>query len=87
MPELSRFYGIIIAMYFNDTQQHHKPHIHAFYGDREAVIGIEGQLLSGSFPAKQYRMVSGWMAIHEAELYEAWNLAVQNKHFSKIKPL
>lgn len=32
MPELSRFYGIIIKMYFNDTQQHHKPHIHAFYG-------------------------------------------------------
>ena len=38
MPELSRFYGIIIKMYFNDTQQHHKPHIHAFYGDYEAVV-------------------------------------------------
>lgn len=35
MPELSRFYGIIIKMYFNDTQQHHKPHIHAFYGLRK----------------------------------------------------
>ncbi len=40
MPELSRFYGIIIKMYFNDTQQHHKPHIHAFYGDYEAVVHV-----------------------------------------------
>ena len=87
MPELSRFFGIIITMYFNDTQQHHKPHIHAFYGDYEAVIGIDGELLTGSIPSKQYRMVNGWMAIHETELYEAWNMAVQNKHFNKIKPL
>jgi len=41
MPELSRFYGIIIKMYFNDTQQHHKPHIHAFYGDYEAVVAVD----------------------------------------------
>lgn len=87
MPELSRFYGIIITMYFNDTQQHHKPHIHAFYGDYEAVIGIDGELLAGSIPSKQFRMVSGWMAVHEIELYEAWNNAVQSKHFEKIKPL
>ena len=37
MPELSRFYGIIIKMYFNDTQQHHKPHIHAFYGEVNGI--------------------------------------------------
>ena len=47
MPELSRFYGIIVKMYFNDTQQHHKPHIHAFYGDYEAVIAVDGELLAG----------------------------------------
>ena len=82
MPELSRFYGIIITLYFNDTQQHHKPHIHAFYGDYEAVIGI-----AGSIPSKQFRMINGWMAIHENELYEAWNNAVQSKHFNKINPL
>ena len=50
MPELSRFYGIIVKMYFNDTQQHHKPHIHAFYGDYEAVIAVDGELLAGSIP-------------------------------------
>ncbi len=63
MPELSRFYGIIITMYFNDVQQHHKPHIHAFYGKHEAVVGIDGELLAGSMPSKQFRMISGWMAI------------------------
>lgn len=60
MPELSRFYGIIITMYFNDTNQHHKPHIHAYYGDYEAVIAIDGELLAGSIPSKQYRMINGW---------------------------
>lgn len=55
MPELSRFYGIIIKMYFNDTQQHHKPHIHAFYGDYEAVVAVDGDLLAGSIPAKQIK--------------------------------
>ena len=64
MPELSRFYGIIITMYFNDTQQHHKPHVHAFYGDYEAVIGIDGELLAGSIPSKQFRMISGWQCMN-----------------------
>lgn len=65
MPELSRFYGIIIKMYFNDTQQHHKPHIHAFYGDYEAVVAVDGDLLAGSIPAKQLKIIIGWLAIHE----------------------
>ena len=72
MPELSRFYGIIIKMYFNDTQQHHKPHIHAFYGDYEAVVAVDGDLLAGSIPAKQLKIIIGWLAIHEEEVYKAW---------------
>lgn len=87
MPEISRFYGIIIKMYFNDVQQHHKPHIHAFYGDYEAVIAIDGDMLSGSMPSKQLRMINGWLAIHEDEVYAAWNNAVKGNHFDKIKPL
>lgn len=87
MPEISRFYGIIITMYYSDNVQHHKPHIHAFYGDYEAAVAIDGEMLAGSMPSKQLRMISGWLAIHENELYEAWNKAVQNKKFDKIKPL
>ncbi|WP_418373896.1 DUF4160 domain-containing protein, partial [Agathobacter sp.] len=87
MPELSRFYGIIIKMYFNDTQQHHKPHIHAFYGDYEAVVAVDGDLLAGSIPAKQLKIIIGWLAIHEEEVYKAWNNAVRGEHFDKINPL
>ena len=53
MPELSRFAGIIIKMIYKDNKQHNKPHIHAYYGEYEASIGIDGELLGGSLPAKQ----------------------------------
>ncbi len=87
MPELSRFFGIIIYMYFNDETQHHKPHIHAFYGDFEAVVGVDGELLAGAMPAKQLKMIIGWLALHEEDVYKAWNQAVRGEHFDKIKPL
>lgn len=44
-------------------------------------------IIEGKLPIKQYRMLSGWMALHEDELYAAWNQAVQNKPFSKVEPL
>ena len=62
MPELSRFAGIIIKMIYRDNKQHNKPHIHAYYGEYEASIGIDGELLGGSLPAKQYKIVVGWLA-------------------------
>lgn len=87
MPELSRFEGIIIKLFFNDTIQHHKPHVHAIYGEYKAAIGIDGELLAGSIPTKQLKMVVGWLALHEEEAYKAWNKAVRGEHFDKIKPL
>lgn len=48
---------------------------------------MDGELLAGSLPAKQLRIVSGWLALHEDELYRAWNLAVAGKPFGKIAPL
>lgn len=68
-------------------QQHHKPHIHAFYGDYEAVVAVDGDLLAGSIPAKQLKIIIGWLAIHEEEVYKAWNNAVRGEHFDKINPL
>ena len=44
-------------------------------------------MLAGSLPAKQFKIVVGWILFHEEELYKAWNLAVQGEHFDKIKPL
>jgi hypothetical protein len=87
MPELSRFYGIIVKMYFNDNIQHHKPHVHAYFNEYEASIAIDGELLAGSIPAKELKLVQAWLAIHEDELYNTWNKAVQGKPFGKIKPL
>ena len=87
MPELSRFYGIIVKMIYNNNDKHHKPHVHVYYGEYEASVGLDGEVLDGSLPLKQYRLLSGWMALHEDELYKAWNLAVRSMKFDKIEPL
>ena len=87
MPELSRFGGMVIYMLFGDTRQHHKPHVHVYYGEYEAAVGIDGELLAGALPRKQYRIVTGWLAFHEKEAYEAWNHAVKGEHFDKIAPM
>lgn len=87
MPEISRFYGMIIKMLFLDNEKHHKPHVHVYYGDYEASVGIDGDLLSGSIPIKQLKIINAWLAIHEDELYKAWNNAVRGLHFDKIEPL
>ena len=62
MPELSRFGGMVIYMLFMDTKQHNKPHVHVYYGDYEAAVGIDGELLAGALPKKQLKMVVGWPA-------------------------
>ena len=87
MPELCRFYGIIIKMFFVDIVQHNKPHIHAEYGDFKAVISLDGDMLAGSIPKKQFVMIQAWIAIHEEELYKAWNLAVRSEQPGKVEPL
>ena len=87
MPELSRFYNIVVKMIFKDDSQHHKPHVHVYYNEYEASVGLDGELLAGSIPVKQLKLVLAWLAIHEDELYSAWNKAVQGKPFEKIEPL
>jgi len=87
MPELSRFYGIVIRMLFSDDVKHSKPHFHAYYNEFSASIGIDGELITGSLPVKQLKLVTAWTLIHEEELYAAWNKAVKNEHFDRIEPL
>lgn len=87
MPELCRFYGIIIKLIFGDDVQHHKPHVHVYYGEHSASVGIDGELLTGSLPVKQLKLVQAWMILREEELYRAWNNAVRYKPFDKIEPL
>ena len=78
---------MIIKMLFNDNVQHNKPHVHVYYGEYKASIGIDGELLSGSLPYKQFKMVVGWLALYEDEAYSAWNKAVRGEQFNKMKPL
>ena len=87
MPELCRFNGIVISMLFKDIQQHNKPHIHVNYNEYEASIGIDGELLGGSLPSKQFKLIQAWLVLHEEELYASWNKAVQSQPFERIEPL
>lgn len=64
-----------------------KPHIHASYNEHEAVVAIDGELLAGSLPSKQMKVLTGWLAFHEEEAYSAWNHAVQGESFDRIEPM
>ena len=72
MPVLSRFYGIIIRMYFLQ-KEHNPPHIHAIYGDDMAAITIaDGKVLEGDLPSKALEMVRKWISLYRKELIVIW---------------
>ena len=88
MPRISEFFGIAIYLYFADTNRHARPHFHAKYGGDEAVYSIpEGDLLAGSLPKRQQRLVQGWAALRAAELEQAWQRAVNMEDPGKVDPL
>ena len=84
MPELARFFGIIIYMNWRD---HNPPHIHAVYGEHEALVSLNGKVLNGSLPKRALSLVFEWLAIHRDELLEDWELAQQRKALNTIEPL
>lgn len=85
MPEISRFFGIVIQMYFDE---HLPPHFHALYNGEEAQIGIDPILvLNGQLPARAVSLVIEWAALHQRELLDDWNLARQDQKPRKIQPL
>jgi hypothetical protein len=85
MPELARFYGIIIRMFYND---HAPPHFHAVYAGQQVQINIATlQVMHGSMRARALEMTLEWAAQHRVELQEAWNRASQNQTPDKIAPL
>jgi hypothetical protein len=83
MPTISMFYGILIRMFFYDTDRHNVPHVHAEFQGNVGVYSIpDGELLAGKLPPKKHKMVVAWIAIHEDELMADWDLAVNgNKPF------
>lgn len=85
MPELSRFFGMIITINFGD---HPPPHIHVRYNEFKALLEIESSaILVGSLPPKAHGLIVEWMALHRPELHEAWKLSEKNLIPPKIKPL
>ncbi|MEI6222516.1 MAG: DUF4160 domain-containing protein [bacterium] len=85
MPEISRFFGIIIAMYYDD---HNPPHFHARYGEEKVSISIESlTIVAGKVPPRVLGLVMEWAAQHKEELEEDWNLALHNKPLKSIDPL
>ena len=86
MPEISRFYGIVIRMYAND---HPPPHFHAEYGDVSAQIDIRtGQVLEGTLPTRGLRLVLEWVEVHRQELLENFaGLQMDVPRFRKIEAL
>lgn len=83
MPEISRFYGIIIKMYFL-ASEHNPPHIHAIYNKNIAIIDIQTlEVIEGEIPKRALRLVKEWVFIHKKEIKNIW----ETQQFKKIEPL
>ncbi len=81
MPEVVRFYGIIIKLFFGD---HPPPHFHAVYGEYNALFAIETlEMFEGDLPNRARKLVVEWASLHQTELLEMWN----NQEFRKLPPL
>jgi hypothetical protein len=88
VPELSRFYGIVIRMFVETGGQHHRPHFHAYYQESAAVFAVDTvECLGGGLPKAQERMVEAWAEIHRAELQQDWDLLQSGQPPLKIEPL
>lgn len=85
MPELSRFFGIVIRMFYSD---HEPAHFHALYGEYEALIEIETlSILRGELPRRALALVLEWAVLHREELRQDWKLARQGEMLKAIRPL
>ncbi len=85
MPEISRFYGIVIKMIFDD---HDPPHFHVFYNEFKAIVSIRDlRILKGDLPPKAFGLLMEWAKQHQKELLQDWNLAKSKKNPFKIEPL
>lgn len=84
MPEISKFYGIIIYMYVDD---HNPPHFHVIYDGEEAMVDINDGHITGSLPRRAIRLVYEWLDLHKEELIENWNRLKNSDAPKIIEPL
>ena len=84
MPEICRFLGIIIAIYYDD---HAPPHFHAKYGEYEVTVRMADGALTGDFPRRAEGLVIEWMNLHKVELLDNWQRAEMRQPLRRIAPL
>lgn len=85
MPELSRFYGIVIKMYYND---HNPPHFHAEYGSAQMVVDVNTlAVIGGRLPPRATGLVMEWASLHQHDLQNAWQQAREMQPLHRIDPL
>jgi len=84
MPEVSRFYGIVVMMFFND---HNPPHFHANYAEYRVVVSIDSGLVEGHMPKRALKLIFEWMEIHKGELEENWARCQRGEAPRQIEPL
>ncbi len=85
MPQISRFFGIIISMYYDE---HNPPHFHATYGEHSAEIGINDlNVIIGKLPSRVLGLVIEWASQHQTELLGNWKHIEKGENIEKITPL
>lgn len=88
MPELSRFFGIIIRMFSEPGSRHHAAHFHAYYQNEVGIFGIDPiELIAGSLPRRQRRLVEAWAELHQSELRVDWERLQSGEPPEPIEPL
>ena len=88
MPEISRFFGVIIRMYWEPDAPHNAAHFHAYYQGDGAVFSIDNaELMAGNLPKRQLRLVTAWAELHREELIEDWQMVRSGGEPKSINPL
>ena len=88
MPEICRFFGIIIRMYMEPLAPHHRPHFHAYYQENVGVYAVDTiELIAGQLPRRQHRLVEAWAELHQRELLADWERLQSGQMPFKINPL
>ncbi len=83
MPVIARFYGIVIKMYFSQSE-HGNPHFHAIYGEYNGVFNIETlEIIEGDLPMRAQRLVKEWASLYKSDLLKIWN----EQNFKKLPGL
>jgi hypothetical protein len=84
VPEISRFFGIVVSIQFRD---HDPPHFHATYGEHEITVSISEGEIQGFFPKRALRLIEEWRTLHRNELLENWRLARERRPLKPVTPL